>query len=161
MQTRYAPRPTSPQCFFQTCPCHLLAHLHPFFPGFLSPFTSRLTWYLFCTLFSSLPIYHHCYVSSHLYHSFLKHFFFLFKVWLHTHRTPPCYHTYIDFQVHLPVIIDSFHYLVVFIRMRCLRKVNILNRTDYKLMCCLLGYVATETRVGKNRRLARDPCFLF
>lgn len=43
--------------------------------------------------------------------------------------------------------------------MRCLRKVNILNRTDYKLMCCLLGYVATETRVGKNRRLARDPCF--
>lgn len=133
VQTRYAPPPPS---ISPTPSLHPLPHLHPISLCFPLRSISRLTSHLFCTLtccffppnHSPSPIIFHFHVSPHMYHQDLCHtHLFLFLA------TPPpspyrtYRHSHIDFQIHFTAIIDSFHYLVVLVRMRCLKPVNILT----------------------------------
>ena len=107
---------------------------------------SRLTSHLFCTLvfffFFFFPITPHLpsfsIFMSHLtciITIFSTHIFFIFSLSLITR--PPLgrshNHSRIDLRLHLAFTIDSFHYLVVLVRMRCLKTVNTLNRTFRKL----------------------------
>lgn len=58
---------------------------------------------------------------------------------------PPTWIFSFSLRRHLPAFIDSLHYLVALVRMKCLKPLNILSRHLHHKRTCLLCYVATET----------------